>query len=159
MTNTDHRTLGWAIIWTCIKTIYKQCNWPGSGGDAEKWTGWQILVPYQQKGFINFSGCNWIFERFLLSYPGFAHPLHWPSIDLQLWLLLAFIALGREIADGIYKEKKKQAATFKIDSTENNKTTSLRLCNFPLEKKGGGLTILWTFQLHAEEFNSVFYQF
>lgn len=35
---------------------------------------------------------------------------------------------------------KKQAATFKIDSTENNKTSSLPLCNFALEKKkvGGG---------------------
>lgn len=67
MTNTDRCTLGWAIIWTCIKTIYKQCNWPGSGGDAaQKWTGWQIFVPHQHKrgggreegarreGFINF---------------------------------------------------------------------------------------------------------
>lgn len=55
MTNTDHCTLGWAIIWTCIKTIYKQCNWPGSGGDAGKMDRLTNFWSYQQKeGFINF---------------------------------------------------------------------------------------------------------
>lgn len=120
VTNTDHCTLGWAIIWTCIKTIYKQCNWPGSAGDAttkkrewererkrerrrgEKWTGWQIFVPYQQKGFINFCGCNWIFERFLVRAARcWAHLLHWPHIDLLPAPPSAQIARGTGNADGI----------------------------------------------------------
>lgn len=93
VTNTDRCTLGWAIIWTCIKTIYKQCNWAGSGGDAVKvWTGWQIFESWQQRekrGFINFlRGCNWIFERGFL----FGSRAHLTTVTLKpgvYWLCVS----------------------------------------------------------------------
>ncbi len=111
VTNTDHCTLGWAIIWTCIKTIYKQCNWPGSEGDARQRKGKErgmdrltnfCSVPTER--FINFCGCNWIFERFLLKSSSMARAALTSHRSLPHRLVVsqnAQKAVGREDADRV----------------------------------------------------------